>query len=131
MALLGTKHVVATARGLPSADAHVINLVLARAVNRCRVLAEPRQSWPESDYVSTFRGEGVGPDLAACGSDHVSTFRGDECRSAMSLSCPRRTTFQRFATTLGVRPRLVAIAAFAVASRGNKAVFGLTLGGVG
>jgi hypothetical protein len=59
---------VATARGLPSADAHVINLVLARAGNRCRVLAETRQKlpvpcWPCRTQVSGFRGEGSGRDV--------------------------------------------------------------------
>jgi hypothetical protein len=63
-----------------------------------------------SDYVSTFRGEGVVPDLVALPVDYASTFRGEECRSATSLPCPRRTTFLRLATsTFGARPRLVVV----------------------
>ena len=45
----------------------------------CRVLAEARQSCPGSDYVSTFRGDGVA--------------------GRMSLPYSWRTTFQRFAAT--------------------------------
>jgi hypothetical protein len=41
-----------------------------------------------SDYVSTFRGEGVEPDLVALPVGLRLTFRGDECRSASR--CPVR-----------------------------------------
>jgi hypothetical protein len=41
---------------------------------------------PASDYVSTFRGEGVEPDVAALAvADHVLTFRGDGLGTATSL----------------------------------------------
>src|SRR6266581_3777454 len=46
-----------------------------------------------SDHVSTFRGAGVEPDLVALPVGLRFYVRGDECRSAMSLPCPRRTTF--------------------------------------
>jgi hypothetical protein len=43
---------------------HVVSLVLARACNRCRPLAERRQSCSRRYYVSTFRGFGVGAQFA-------------------------------------------------------------------
>jgi hypothetical protein len=48
-------------------------------------------------YVSRRRG--LSRISLPCRSDYVSRFRGDECRSAMSLPCRRRTTFLRLATT--------------------------------
>ncbi len=72
-----------------------------------RSLAESRQSRPRRTTFLRFAAKGLSRISLPCRSDYVSTFRGDECRSAMSLPCPRRTGFQRFATTtLGARPRL-------------------------
>jgi hypothetical protein len=63
-----------------------------------------------SDYVSTFRGAGVEPDLVAVPVGLRFYVRGDECRSATSLPCPRRTTNLRLSTTtFGARPRLVVV----------------------
>jgi hypothetical protein len=45
-----------------------------------------------------FAAKGLSRISLPCRSDYVSTFRGDECRSATSLPCPRRTTFLRLAT---------------------------------
>ena len=53
-----------------------------------------------SDYVSTFRGEGVEPDLVALRSDYVSTFRGDECHLRASLPVQQRVV--RLLGALGV-----------------------------
>jgi len=86
-----------------------------------RSLAESRQSRPRRTTFLRFAAKGLSRISLPCRSDYVSTFRGDECRSAMSLPCPRRTGFQRFATTtLGARPRLVVVGGlrFDVSRRG-------------
>jgi len=61
--------------------------------------------WPKPEKVANRRRlAGRQPAIAArCGR----SLRGDERRSAMSLPCPRRTTFQRFATrTLAAGSRI-------------------------
>lgn len=53
-------------------------------LDHCRALAETRQSWPASDYVFAFRGDGFGAGSRRLRVGLHSAFRGDERRAAMS-----------------------------------------------
>jgi hypothetical protein len=78
---------------------------LTQARRRRRCLAETRQPGPASDYVSTFRGEGVEPDLLALpvGLRFNPDAKTERCRS-YAIDEPRHTYGITIAPKGGEKP---------------------------